>query len=250
MPSERNVGPTASSDEGAVARMRAAAGQAREIAGQAREVAARGIEKALDRVFAAPLDVRSAVEAMAMVETQPTSGALRRGAQWAAARTATRVGTRLGPKAAGRVALPLGVAIELGLASKGGIKELQVLASFLLARLRDDGHPVDRELVRRATLAIYLDPDRTPDLRVAVHRRSLAVAKRWSVDAFPLNGRALASRTRARVDAIARLDTAQLVHAWRLVDAMEAKVVDRQPPTANGTAPGPPPPPPPLPPGR
>jgi hypothetical protein len=240
MPSERDVGSTASSDEGAVARALARAGQAWELAAQA-------VDSALDRVFSAPLDVRSTAEAMAMLEPQPGTGALRRGAEWAATRTAARVGAKLGSRAAGRVALPIGVAVELGLATREGVKELQVLASYLLARLRADGHPVDRELVRRATLAIYLEPRRPPDLRAPVQRRSLAVAKRWSVDALPLTGRAQASRTRARVDAVANLDTHRLVVGWRLVNAVEAEVVERQAPAPSG--PPLPLPPPPAPPG-
>jgi hypothetical protein len=240
MPAERDVGPTASSDEGAVARVLARAVRARDLATNV-------IDSTLDRVFAAPLDVRSAAEAMAVLEPQSGTSPLRRGAEWAAARTAARVGTKLGSRAAGRVALPIGVAMELGLATREGVKELQVLASFLLARLRADGHPVDGELIRRATLAIYLEPRQPPDLRVPVQRRSLAVARRWSVDAIPLTGRAQASRTRARVDAIARLDTRHLVDAWRLVNAVEADVVNRPPPPPNGRGGALPPAPPPAP---
>jgi hypothetical protein len=187
--------------------------------------------------------VRSASSATDKLASHACSGAPPSGAQSPATRTASRVGGRLGTKAAGRVALPVGAALELGLASREGVKELQVLASFLIARLRADGHPVDRELVRRATLAIYLEPHRPPDLRAPVHRRTLAVARRWSVDAVPLAGRGQGSRTQARVDAVARLDTARLIHAWRLVGAVEADVVERRRPDGAGPAPsaGPPP---------
>jgi hypothetical protein len=76
MPSERDVGPTASSDEGAVARgRRSAVGHAKElvegakeVAAQARDQATRLVDAALEKVFHAPLDVRSAAEATAMLE--------------------------------------------------------------------------------------------------------------------------------------------------------------------------------------
>ncbi len=242
---------SAPSDEGAVARVR--------------ERLAVAIERALDWVFDAPLDIRTPYEAMATLEPSSTGdgpGVLRKGAEWAASRAALRVGTRFGSKVAGRAALPLGVAVEFGFAARSGLRELQVLASFLVNRLRADGFAVDPELVRRATLALYLEPERRPDLRVPVHRRSLAIAKQWSVDAIPLTGRRQASRTRARVDIVARLNTHALVHDWRYVSAIEAPatyerpadrtlarptVIDVDEVTPAGEAP--PPPPRPTPPG-
>lgn len=242
---------SAPSDEGAVARVR--------------ERLADTVERALDWVFDAPLDVRTPYEAMAALEgsagtTAP--GVLRKGAEWAVGRAAVRVGTKYGSKVAGRAALPLGAAVEFGLSARSGLRELQVLASLLVHRLRADGHAVDPELVRRATLGLYLEPDRRPDLRVPLHRRSLAVAKQWSVDALPLTGKRQANRTRARVDIVARLNTHALVHDWRYVSAIEAPatyqrpsgrpstdrpVIDVEEVSPRGAAPTVPPPPPPPP---
>lgn len=245
----------APSDEGAVARFKAATTVARE------RLAAL-IESSLTKLFDAPLDIRNAHEAMHAINPNETAavapGAMRKAAEWGAARAARRIGVKYGSKVAGRAVAPIGVAVEFGLAARDGLRELQVLASFLVGRLRAEGYTIDQELVRRTVLAVYLEPQRRPDLRVPLRRRSLAIAKRWSMNTLPLTGRRQSSLTRQRVDALAGLHLPVLAEDWARVSAIEtslsplgrvvdARVLDR--PGSPRVAPPPPPPPPPPPAG-
>lgn len=217
-----NSDVTAPSEEGAVARLRAA-GDA------AREQLATLIESALDRLLDAPLDIRDAQEALyAINPSDPavaSAPAVRRAAEWGLARMAGRVGSRFGGKVAGRAAVPVTVAVEYGLAARDGIRELQVLGSFLVNRLRAEGHPVDRDLVRRTVLAVYLDPTVRPDLRVPPHRRALRVARRWALNSLPLTGRRQLDQTRRRVDTMAGLYLSVLLEDWARVSALDVDVV-------------------------
>lgn len=209
---------SAPSDEGAVARLKA-------LSTSARERLAGVIEGALNRCFDSPYDVRNAFEAMQAIDPDSGpggQGAMRKMAEWGAARAATRIGTKYGTKVAGRAVAPIGMAVEFGLAARDGVRELQVLTSLLLTRFRVEGYRPDHELIRRTVLAVYLQPRARPDLKVPLHRRSLAVAKRWSVNTLPLTGRRQSNQTRQRVDAIATLPLAALHADWQLVQAMEA----------------------------
>ncbi|MGD9751322.1 MAG: hypothetical protein AB7W59_10030 [Acidimicrobiia bacterium] len=210
----------APSDEGAVARLKT-------LSTTARERLANAIEAALNRCFDSPYDVRNAYEAMQAIEPDGSGGsgqgAVRKAAQWGAARAATRIGTRYGSKVAGRAVAPIGLAVEFGLAARDGVRELQVLTSFLMTRFRLEGYRPDHELIRRTVLAVYLQPKARPDLKVPLHRRSLAVAKRWSVNTLPLTGRRQSNQTRQRVEAIAALPLPALHADWQLVRSMEAE---------------------------
>ena len=224
----------APSDEGAAARLRARSDEARRRLVDV-------VERALDAVFEAQVDVRSSWEALELLgapETRVKESVARRATEWAATRAVVRVGSRFGARAAGRLAVPVGVALEFGFAARDGVRELQVLAGFLLHRLRQDGHPVDPELVRRTTLAVYLDPTRRPDLRTPVTRRALAVARVWSVDAIPLTDRRRQQRTRTRVDVIARLDLDVLRHDWVLACAVDVGDVPHRPEQRRELPPG------------
>jgi len=224
----------APSEEGAVARLRARGTDARRRL-------ATIVEQALDAVFESNFDVRSAWEALELLdapETRVKESVARRATEWAATRAVVRVGSRFGARVAGRLAVPVGLALEFGFAARDGVRELQVLAGFLVHRLRAAGHPVDRELVRRATLAVYLEPARRPDLRTPVARRALAVARVWSVDAIPLTDRRRQQRTRARVDFIARLDLDVLHHDWVLASAVDVGDVPHRPHPPGELPPG------------
>lgn len=216
----------APSDEGAVARLRAAGDAAQRRVANA-------VEVTLAKVFDAPFDVRTADEAMVILlpaEAGMGQGAARRAAEWGASRAARQLGIRFGTKVAGRAVAPIGMAVEFGFAAREGIRELQVLTSFLVARLRLEGYAPDPELVRRTVLAVYLEPGVRPDLKVALHRRSLAVARRWSVNTLPLTGRRQAGQTRRRVEAIAALPLLALLQDWSRVRALEVDLATLPPP--------------------
>ena len=102
------------------------------------------------------------------------------------------------------------LATEVGFAARAGRRELQVLASYLIHRLREAGLPVERELVRRAATALYLEPRRRPDLRQPASQLVAAVARRWATEIVPGFGRR-SRHTTDRIRAVERLDLAQLV---------------------------------------
>src|SRR3954469_11601753 len=128
---------------------------------------------AVDRVFFEPLDVANEAEALALLADREDGSRLRAAmlgaSEWALARFARRtllprLGTKVavwtGGKTAGKVILPITLSIEVTLAARDGVRELQVLASFLMSRLRAAGLPVQQRLVRRTTTSLYLYPSR------------------------------------------------------------------------------------------
>ena len=193
------------------------------------------VEAAIDRVFFEPLDVSTEAEALALLADREDGSRLRAAmlgaSEWALARYARRkllprLGTKVavwtGGKTAGKVILPITLSIEVTLAARDGVRELQVLGSFLMSRLRAEGLPVERDLVRRATTSLYLYPGRGPDLQRSGVQLARAVARRWLLAAVPGFGRRRARDTTARVRAVARLDLHHLVHAWRKAGAHPA----------------------------
>ena len=212
-----------------MARLKAAADQTRERLASV-------IETSLDRVFDAPLDIRSPQEALHAIDpndaTRTAQTGFRRAAEWGASRAIRRVGMKFGSKVAGKAVAPIGMAVEFGLSAREGVKELQVLASFLAARFRQEGHPIDHELIRRTVLAVYLEPSMRPDMRVPLRRRSMAVAKRWSMDSLAFTTRRQSSRTQQRVQALATIPLLPLTDEWRRVTAMEAASPGRPGPAA------------------
>jgi hypothetical protein len=182
----------------------------------------RTVEAALDRVFDEPLDVPTAEAALAQIESRSESGfppALSGAAEWAALKAARgamagrlgrRVAGKAGSKIVGRAALPLAVALDVGLAARNGVQELQVLASYLIARLRQAGLPVDRDLVRRVTTGVYLRPYAEVDLRRPAPQLAAAVARRWATGAVPCLRRRAKHHARRRIRAIEQLDLRRL----------------------------------------
>ena len=182
---------------------------------------------AVDRVFFEPLDVANEAEALALLADREDGSRLRTAmlgaSEWALARFARRtllprMGTKVavwtGGKTAGKVILPITLSIEVTLAARDGVRELQVLASFLMSRLRAAGLPVEQSLVRRTTTSLYLYPNRRPDLQRSGAQLATSVARRWLTAAVPGFGRRRARVTTARVRAVDRIDLQALVRAW------------------------------------
>jgi hypothetical protein len=182
----------------------------------------KAVDRMLDRVFDEPLDVPTAEEARVQIEKRPDSNwpsALSGAAEWAAVRLArgklaARLGGRVagsaGSKIVGRAAIPVTVAVDVGLTARDGLLELQVLASYLIARLRQAGLAIDRDLVRRVATSIYLQPDAQPNLQRSSAQLVAAVARRWASGAVPGLRPHRRRHSRRRIDAIAELDLHQL----------------------------------------
>jgi hypothetical protein len=100
-------------------------------------------------------------------------------------------------------------------ASTDGWNQLRVLASYLVARARTDGVELEQELVRAATVSIYLDPRKAVDLGYRGPRAGTAITTRWARDAaLPPNEESRREQAHARVSAVERLDLAQLLTDW------------------------------------
>jgi len=192
------------------------------------------VDAALDRVFDEPFDVRSAAEledllAAGPIGTGPGPAATSLGAFVAAATPLTRRALAIASKSskvATKAPLPSSKAIKIGLASipiavrlstttRHGIRELQLLASYVITRLRAAGVDPDRGLVRSLTLSLYVDPARRPALDPPGSRTAGAVARQWVLRSLGGDAEsAVRARARRQAEALDRLDLPELGAAW------------------------------------
>jgi len=192
------------------------------------------VDSALDRVFAEPFDVRSADEledlmAAGPIGTGPGPAATSLGAFVAAATPLARRVLSMASKSskvATKTPLPSSKAIKIGLASlpialrlstttRHGVREIQLLASYVITRLRAAGVDPDRGLVRSLTLSLYVDPARRPTLEPPGSRTAGAVARQWVLRSLGGDAEtAVRARARRQADALDRLDLGELGHAW------------------------------------
>lgn len=180
------------------------------------------VDSALDRVFDEPLEIRSNDEfARAMLEHP--SGA-RAGAAAGAlagfvalARPAAERGLRIlrtsgkapvpAAKAAKYAAIALPVTITLASTARRGVRELQVIASYVIHKLRDEGVDPGRDTVRALALSLYLDPERPPDRTLTPGRAAGRLTRAWALRSLGADSDvAVHRRTRALLDAFDRLD--------------------------------------------
>ena len=141
------------------------------------------------------------------------------------ARRALAVATKSG-KFASKAPLPSSKAFKVGLASipialrlsttsRRGVRELQLLASYLIHRLRAAGVDADRGLVRSLTLSLYLDPARRPSLDIPIGRAAGGIARQWVLRSLGGDAEtAVRARARRQAEAIDRLDLAELGDQW------------------------------------
>jgi hypothetical protein len=192
------------------------------------------IDGALDRVFDEPFDVRTAEELENLVAAGPVGvGAAPAATTLTAfvaaatpmARRAFAMAMKSG-KIAGKTPLPSSKAFKVGMASipialrlsttsRRGVRELQLLASYLINRLRAVGVTADRGLVRSLTLSLYLDPARRPVLDIPVGRAAGGVARQWVLRSLGGDAEnAVRARARRQAEAIDRLDLADVGREW------------------------------------
>jgi hypothetical protein len=192
------------------------------------------IDGALDRVFDEPFDVRSAQELEDLVAAGPVGvGAAPAATTVTAfvatatpmARRALALATKSG-KFAGKAPLPSSKAFKVGLASipvalrlsttsRRGVRELQLLASYVIWRLRTAGVDPDRGLVRSLTLSLYLDPARLPSLEIPSGRAAGGIARQWVLRSLGGDAEsAVRARARRQAEAIDRLDLVDLGVQW------------------------------------
>jgi hypothetical protein len=193
------------------------------------------VDGALDKVFDAPYDVRTPAELERLVlegphGTGPGNAPTGLGAAMIAAtpvvqralRTAARSGRIAGKvplpsaKAIRITALTLPVAMRVGNTSRRGYRELQLLASYLIVKLRDAGVAPERGFVRALTTSIYVDPARRPRFDVSTSRYAGAISRQWTLRSLGGDGEdALRARAGRWVEAVDRVDLAALAAEWR-----------------------------------
>jgi hypothetical protein len=192
------------------------------------------VDGALDRVFDEPFDVRSAEELEDLVAAGPVGvGAAPAATTLTAfvaaatpiARRALAMATKSG-KLASKTPLPSSKALKVGIASipvamrlsttaRRGVRELQLLASYVITRLRHAGVDPDPGLVRSLTLSLYLDPARRPTLEPPSGRAAGGVARQWVLRSLGGDAEsAVRARARRQAEALDRLDLTQIGLQW------------------------------------
>jgi hypothetical protein len=192
------------------------------------------VDGTLDRVFDEPFDVRTADELERLVVegrigNGPGPAATSLGAFVATATPLARRALRMAgtsSKVATKVPLPSSRMIKVGLASipvalrlsttsRRGVRELQLLSSYVISRLRDAGVEPERGFVRALTVALYVDPARRPNLDAGGSRSAGAVTRQWILRALGGDAEtAIRSRVRRQIDALERLDLPALAAGW------------------------------------
>jgi hypothetical protein len=199
------------------------------------------VDGALDRVFDEPFDVRTADELEDLVAAGPVGAgpgpaATSLGAFVAAATPLARRALALATKSskvATKAPLPSSKAVKIGLATipialrlstttRRGVRELQLLASYVMTRLRAAGVEPERGLVRSLTLSLYVDPARRPALDPPGSRTAGAMARQWVLRSLGGDAEsAVRARARRQAEALDRLDLPALGDAWARRSAID-----------------------------
>jgi hypothetical protein len=203
-------------------------GAARSIPKQVTDRARGLIDHSLARVFDEPYDIRSPEDfERVMVEGAGTASLVSAGALAAMVARATpwveralpiasksaKVGKAVPAVRYAAMAIPVG--LQVSTAIRHGLRELQVLASYLIRRFRDEGIEPSRDLVTAVALSLALDPDRRPDVGLTPGRAGPGLVRRWLLRSLGKDTHG-AVRRRARTDlaAIERLDFQALAEEW------------------------------------
>ena len=102
--------------------------------------------------------------------------------------------------------------VSVGIAVRGGVRELQVLAALVAHRLEaEHGRPADPALVKRLAIDLYLDPKSTPDLR-GDRLRLVRLTRTWVLSGAV--GRNTSKRATKALDAAEKIDGRALRASW------------------------------------
>ena len=215
--------------------------KARALPQRAVESVRGALDATLDKVFAEPFDVRTPQELERLVvegphgtgpDAPPTGMGAFVLAATPIAQRALRTAAKSG-KLAGKVPLPsaravritaatIPVAMRVSHTSRRGYREIQLLASYLIAQLREADVTPERGLVRALTMSIYVDAARRPRFDVPISRYAGTVSRQWALRSLGGDGEdALRSRARKWVDAIDRLDLSTVTAEWRHGDVID-----------------------------
>jgi hypothetical protein len=95
-----------------------------------------------------------------------------------------------------------------------GVREVQVIGAFLASRIEAvTGRQADRDLVKRATVELYLSPRKEPSVERR-RPRTVGLMFRWLVRG--VFGRDSATQAVRAVEAVETLDVDELVREWSM----------------------------------
>jgi hypothetical protein len=195
----------------------------RTVTRQLTDRARRMADVALDRVFNEPFDVHSEDDfERVMTEHHvamsfATAGTLAAFVERALpiAKMSTKAGKKLPMPAIKYTLAAIPIAMQLGTSVRQGIREIQVIASYLIHRLREAGVEPRRGLVTSLALSIYLDPERRPDLTLTPGRAGTALTRAWIMRSMGKQStKSLVRRAHAEIAAIDRLDFRAVSKEW------------------------------------
>jgi hypothetical protein len=196
---------------------------ARDRSRQLVEGTRRVVDLALDRVFDEPFEIRSADDfERVMAEHRTSMSFVTAGALTGFVERAVPI-ARLGTKAGTKVPVPaikytfaaIPLALQLGNTVRRGVREVQILASYLVHRLRETGVEPRRGLVTALALSLALDPDRRPDIGLTPGRAAGGLTRQWILRSVGRDTtKSITRRARAEANAVERLDLRALSKEW------------------------------------
>lgn len=195
----------------------------RRVSRQLTDRARRMVDSALDRVFNEPFDIHSEDDfERVMTEHHlamsfATAGALAGFVERALpiAKLSTKAGKKVPVPAIKYTLVAIPIAMQLGSSVRRGIREIQVIASYLIHRLREAGVDPRRGLVTALALSIALDPERRPDVGLTPGRAGAGLARQWVVRSMgKQSAKSLSRRARAEIAAVDRLDFRAVSKEW------------------------------------
>jgi hypothetical protein len=192
------------------------------------------VDGALDHVVSEPFELTSRNEAVAMMsEPPPESGLMAsiptlaalatRGSQIyrrvRAARSATSAaGGPAGISAMVLTAAGVATVTRLLAAVRWGMRDVQVMSSYLTLRSKQQGIELESGLARTLTISAYLDPRRRARLDYANVRGAGALVGAWSTQTISSRSETAArKRAEPRLDALDRFDLQDLAAEWKRV---------------------------------
>ena len=200
--------------------------RASELAGASLGRADDVLNRAVDRAVAARFEVHDAEAVRNALETKESvdsSVASSKAVMAIVAGLVARFGVlKRIPALAGRSNAWLAGAMIAGnrgrVAVGRGLREVQVLASYLADRAHREGVELDDRLLRAITVAVYVDPTKKVDLRYRGKRGGAALAGQWAANALR-SGPASARVVDSWVSAIDNLVLADLRSEWERVSS-------------------------------
>jgi hypothetical protein len=195
----------------------------RTVSRQLTDRARRMADAALDRVFNEPFDVHSADDFERVLTEHhvamsfATAGALAAFVERALpiAKLSTKAGKKMPVPAIKYTLAAIPIAMQLGSSVRHGVREIQVIASYVIHRLREAGIEPRRGLVSALALSIALDPERRPDVSLTPGRAGAGLARQWVLGSMGKQStKSLTRRAEADVAAVDRLDLRSLSKEW------------------------------------